>query len=445
MNKPSKYINDLTVHWLSAFLCLFIVQSTPAKEPYYESKPLSDWLCCEPLDEAQSAVQQIGTNAIPTLLDMVGITEKTKKRVAGRLGSETIQRDARSEDFRIDDVQDIAVERGFAVLGTNAESAIPKLVKLLDSEETSGHAAQALAVIGSKGFAALTNYLAVGPMRGSVIVALGQKGGGDPKVITQILVHALETDPELADNAAMFLADRDPALAIPPLIQALDDKESSVRQWAAYALGSYGPAAKAAAPELLSLFTNNQDQAGMVLEALRKIDPVTTGKAEGFILNSGPLNAARNGYTKTMLENGKELIAGGLITTKVLTFTNRCLSKAELIDPATRIWTETGEMNVARYDHTAIMLKNGKVLVAGGSDGKGHDLSSAELYDPATGKWMVTGSLNTPRYGGSATLLSNGKLLIYSEKYSGQIFNVEEYDPAMEKWTVITNLTQIPK
>ena len=61
--------------------------------------------------------------------------------------------------------------------------------------------------------------------------------------------------------------------------------------------------------------------------------------------------------------------------------------------------------------HTATLLPNGKVLVAGGSNGGG-SLSSAELYDPASGSWSTTGSLATARDYHTATLLPNGKVLV---------------------------------
>jgi len=62
----------------------------------------------------------------------------------------------------------------------------------------------------------------------------------------------------------------------------------------------------------------------------------------------------------------------------------------------------TGSLNAARYLHTATLLPNGKVLVAGGING--NILTSAELYDPASGTWSATGSLNTARY----TLFAHG-------------------------------------
>jgi hypothetical protein len=67
-------------------------------------------------------------------------------------------------------------------------------------------------------------------------------------------------------------------------------------------------------------------------------------------------------------------------------------------------------MSTARDYHTAILLPNGKVLVAGGNSVGGY-LASAELYNPKTGSWSLTGSMSTPRYLHTFTLLSNGKVL----------------------------------
>jgi hypothetical protein len=63
-------------------------------------------------------------------------------------------------------------------------------------------------------------------------------------------------------------------------------------------------------------------------------------------------------------------------------------------------------MEAARFAHTATLLPNGMVLVAGGSD------STAELYDPSTGSFSTTGAMGTGRSGHSATLLLNGKVLV---------------------------------
>ena len=100
-------------------------------------------------------------------------------------------------------------------------------------------------------------------------------------------------------------------------------------------------------------------------------------------------------------------------------------------------------MSTARYRHTATLLPNGKVLVAGGSNGR-NDLSSAELYDPVDGTWAETGSMNATHYGNYATLQSDGKVLVFSGGYDGvKIFNdkrnQEQYNPATGTWTLVTN------
>src|SRR5437763_331719 len=71
----------------------------------------------------------------------------------------------------------------------------------------------------------------------------------------------------------------------------------------------------------------------------------------------------------------------------------------------------TGSLNTGRYWHTATLLPNGNVLVAGGVD-SGGALASAELYDPATGAWTATGDLGAERGLHTATLLPNGKVLV---------------------------------
>src|SRR5438477_55243 len=84
-------------------------------------------------------------------------------------------------------------------------------------------------------------------------------------------------------------------------------------------------------------------------------------------------------------------------------------SGAELFDPAAGTWTPTGSLTDRRAFHTATLLPNGKVLVAGGFNGA--SLPGAEIFDPATGTWTPTGSMSTARDSHTATLLANGKIL----------------------------------
>jgi N-acetylneuraminic acid mutarotase len=146
------------------------------------------------------------------------------------------------------------------------------------------------------------------------------------------------------------------------------------------------------------------------------------------------MNVERFDHSATLLPNGTVLVAGGREPRHF-----REISSAEIYDPVTRSWSETAFPHNIRGDNHAILLPSGKVLVEG--LGKSGDKwgKFAELYDPATGTWTVTG---TP--GGSdgqLTLLPNGMALV-----EGGIFilqprkDAQLYDPASETWTATDDL-----
>jgi hypothetical protein len=97
------------------------------------------------------------------------------------------------------------------------------------------------------------------------------------------------------------------------------------------------------------------------------------------------MNAARYAHTATILGSGKVLVAGGFLCTKPGYYD--AIASAELYDPASGTFTATGSLSAERVYHTAAMLPNGKVLLAGGVGLSGGELASAELYDPVTGRF----------------------------------------------------------
>src|SRR5438445_6745380 len=129
------------------------------------------------------------------------------------------------------------------------------------------------------------------------------------------------------------------------------------------------------------------------------------GQTRGTFVRTGDMTTARSEHTATLLADGRVLLAGGYGDG------SQILSSAELYDPASRVFVRTGDMHARRRMPTATLLPDGKVLIAGGFDEYAF-LSSAELYDPAKGTFTPTGALVEPQGCHTATLLANGKVLI---------------------------------
>ncbi len=146
---------------------------------------------------------------------------------------------------------------------------------------------------------------------------------------------------------------------------------------------------------------------------------------------TGNMATARREHTATLLPNGKVLVAGGIGTGTTI------LASAELYDPASSTFAATGALNAARYAATATLLGNGKILIAGGAG-----RASAELYDPASGTFTPTGNMGTGRYQHTATLLNNGQVLITGGLSSSgaPLASAELYNPALGTFTSTGNL-----
>ncbi|MBM4301417.1 MAG: hypothetical protein FJ121_07775 [Deltaproteobacteria bacterium] len=132
-------------------------------------------------------------------------------------------------------------------------------------------------------------------------------------------------------------------------------------------------------------------------------NPVT-----GVWTTTGSLNTARYQHTATLLNDGRVLVAAGYAS-------NGALKTAELFDPVQGTWTYTnGELITARQNHTATRLNDGRVVVAGGTGGfVGDPTNKGEFFNPSSGTWTATGNLKVGRRGGhTATLLADGEVMV---------------------------------
>ena len=174
-----------------------------------------------------------------------------------------------------------------------------------------------------------------------------------------------------------------------------------------------------------------------ITAALGAVQGTATLTVIGFA-STGSLNTARYAHTATLLNNGMVLMAGGVGS---VTF----LASAELYDPTIGTFTATGSLSTPRYVHTATLLNNGLVLIAGGFNSSGA-LASAELYNPATGTFTPTGSLNTARAQPTATLLNNGQVLIAGGyNTSGALASAELYDPSTGTFSYTAGSLNTPR
>lgn len=153
---------------------------------------------------------------------------------------------------------------------------------------------------------------------------------------------------------------------------------------------------------------------------------------------TGPMTRARYFHTATVLRSGCVLVVGG-VTSDSSASPSRT---AELYNPTRRSWRATEPLNTARYNHSATLLPDGRVLVVGGrSDERPLGMVSAELFDPDTGAWLPTGSLHRPRWGHTASLLPDGRVLIaggYSD--SGPTASTEIWEPRTASWSLSASL-----
>jgi hypothetical protein len=163
---------------------------------------------------------------------------------------------------------------------------------------------------------------------------------------------------------------------------------------------------------------------------------VAVGATSGRFTVTANLATARAGHTATLLPNGNVLVAGGGsldIDGLLVSF-----AYSEIVTPSGQAMT-TGNLYMPREFHTATSLQNGKVLITGGNVFIGYptwllSTASAELYDSATGQFTATANMSATRTGHTASLLPDGRVLVFGGTPSGTP-SAEIYDPANGTFT----------
>jgi len=164
---------------------------------------------------------------------------------------------------------------------------------------------------------------------------------------------------------------------------------------------------------------------------------IARSQTVGTFVPTGSMTTPRRGHTATLLADGRVLIAGGQSTS---TFEAPPVDTTEMYDPSTGTFAPGNRMTIGRAGHTATLLADGRVLIVGGN--RDHP-ASAEIYDPSAGTFSPTEPMTAPipvgtwtgignqiAPGSGAVLLQDGTVLVLGDR------RAQIYDPLTDTFSL---------
>jgi hypothetical protein len=257
--------NRILIFALPALLVFFGWLVLRPREPRFEGKPLSVWLEGYNLPKAQNeeswrqadeAVRQTGTNAIPTLLAMLRLSDSSplKRRLLDLV--------ARQHFIKVQHVhawaQNWRAALAFKALGSDGRNAVPELMRLYENPSSA-------------------------PSKRYTAMALGNIGPAAQEAVP-LLLRALDSSSEMEvrESAVGALGQirANPGLVVPTLIKCLNNDSTVVESEAAIVLGTFGADAKPAIPALVEMLAPPRaDLRVCATNALKQIDAGAAAKA----------------------------------------------------------------------------------------------------------------------------------------------------------------------
>ena len=150
---------------------------------------------------------------------------------------------------------------------------------------------------------------------------------------------------------------------------------------------------------------------------------------QGTWTTVAPMARTRDGMGAVRLPDGRVMVVGGKMDGKMI----GTLEKSEIYDAGSDTWIEAAPMSEKRINHTVTLLSDGRVLVTGGGKEDGPFSKTVEIYDASTDTWIEAAPMTVSRSFHTATLLEDGQVLVVGGR--GKKMTAELYDPVADAWS----------